>query len=79
MMKSDENVVRTHENGKRGVEYGQRNGETNFYNKCEPEKRVPKWSQRIHQLLAGKQISMYKHTTYSPDMPCVTPPPPPQN
>jgi hypothetical protein len=22
---------------------------------------------------------MYKHTTYSPDMPCVTPPPPPQN
>jgi hypothetical protein len=54
-----------HQNYSREVEYGQRNGEMHFINKFEHVKRVPKWSERIHQFLAEKQIRMLEHALYS--------------
>jgi len=58
-----------HQYDSKADEYGQRNGETNFNNKYEHEKMCAKWSQRICQFLAGKQIPMLEHTPYSPDVP----------
>jgi transposase len=35
------------------------------------KKYLPKWSQRIHQFLARKQIQTLEHAPYSPDLaPC---------
>jgi hypothetical protein len=70
-MKIDENVEEARtlcENDSGGDEYGQRNGEIN--NKLEHEKSVPKWSQRIHPFLAGKQIPTSKYALYLSDTPC---------
>jgi hypothetical protein len=58
-MKTDENLEKardsvrtelTHQNDCVIIEYGQRDGETNFNNKFERDKKcVPKWSHGIHQ------------------------------
>jgi hypothetical protein len=70
--KTDENVeevrtlVRTDHSLVSGeVEHGQTNGETNFNNKLKHEECVGQNVPKVHQFLAGKQISMLKHTPYS--------------
>jgi len=57
-----------HQKDSRRVEYGQTSTKTDFNNKFEHERSMPKWPQRIHQFLDVKQIQMLKHSLYSPDL-----------